>query len=472
MSVDSTDLEPFEQIANGSITIFVSDPSAEADRLSTALRGRGYTVIDVPLSLLLARVAVQTPSLILLDIDAEGALDVASRLRDIPGAQGIDVLFLGDLGRTLSGPNDALRQEGSGFLGRPVDVSALIRKVDALVGARKSDELEPAEPPSMRAAASIVDRVSPNSARISRRTPPPQPWPERPSSIAAPEDLLEPSFNSGEPAGSRLPLPALSPEIERLLQGAEERSAHELGPTSSPAPEPPTPDEEVDAVLPAEVLAALDEPLDESDDDLESDSGLSTGALRKGGTAVLGVSTSSGSQAGEPGGSRSNASRRSHTAVREPPTGDPRFVSPSAYAAADSGNPKEKETPRPPRRGAAGASPAGMAPPARDSRVAPPARDSRTVPPAPPAPPAPPVPLAAVPSPASALESQLSSLPPPRFLSLIAGSREGPPPAPRVHHKGAPRAGVRPPRRRHRLTCFPRRPFPRPTGPASMGAPA
>ena len=57
------------------------------------MRGRGYTVIDVPLSLLVARVAVQTPALILLDIDADGALDVAARLREIPGAQSIDILF-------------------------------------------------------------------------------------------------------------------------------------------------------------------------------------------------------------------------------------------------------------------------------------------------------------------------------------------------------------------------------------------
>src|SRR5215471_10372483 len=96
------DLEESDNPPEGPATIFVSDPSAEADRLSTALRGKGYTVIDVPLSLLVARVAVQTPSLILLDVDADGALDEVARLRAIPGGEGIDILFLGDAGGALS----------------------------------------------------------------------------------------------------------------------------------------------------------------------------------------------------------------------------------------------------------------------------------------------------------------------------------------------------------------------------------
>src|SRR6185436_8957307 len=218
--------------------IFVSDPSAEADRLSTALRGRGYTVIDVPLSLLVARVAVQTPSLILLDIDAEGALDVASRLREIPGAQGIDILFLGDEGKTLDGPNDALRQEGSGFLERPVDVQALLRKVDTLVGAR-GREVSSRNPAAL---SGRLDRPTPSSGR-GPRTPLPEAWSERPAPIPSADDGLGAAFGAVAPSGAKLPLPALSPEIERLLQGAEDRSVLELGPQSQslPASEPPSP---------------------------------------------------------------------------------------------------------------------------------------------------------------------------------------------------------------------------------------
>ena len=38
-------------------TIFVSDPSAEAERVAQQLRASGFGVVDVPLSMLAARVA-------------------------------------------------------------------------------------------------------------------------------------------------------------------------------------------------------------------------------------------------------------------------------------------------------------------------------------------------------------------------------------------------------------------------------
>ena len=290
MSVYPPDLDPSEQQGETPTTIFVSDPSAEADRLSAALHGEGYSVIDVPLSLLVARVAVQTPSLILLDIDADGALDVVTRLRELPGAQGIDILFLGDAGRTLSDSSDALRQEGSGFLARPVDVQALLRKIATLVGAKRDGEDPASSGSSIRPGG---ERSIPPPGR-GQRSPLPQTWSDSASLVPGADDALEPSYGAPASGPPRLPLPALSSEIERLLQRAEERSVQDIGPGSLiPAMEPPSPDQEVDAVLPSEVLAALDEPLDEMDDDLESDSGLGTSVPRR----VMGtpeVVTSSG----------------------------------------------------------------------------------------------------------------------------------------------------------------------------------
>jgi hypothetical protein len=356
---DPQELDPSDHPVEGSATIFVSDPSAEADRLSTALRGRGYTVIDVPLSLLVARVAVQTPSLILLDIDAEGALDVASRLREIPGAQGIDILFLGEEGRTLAGPSDALRQEGSGFLERPVDVQALLRKVDTLVGARGKEGI------SLRNPSARMDRT-PSSGRGGPRTPLPQSWSERPGPIPGPDDGLGGAFGGGASSAAKLPLPALSPEIEKLLQSAEDRSVQELGADSQPPlplSEPPSPDEEVDAVLPAEVLAALDEPLDENDEDLQSDSGLSTGVPKKVTTGAPDVVTSSGTSHGTSGGDHPTGAppKRPITVSRQ---GDDNSQPPPfSHPPADMGDPKEMETPRPPRRSAASAAPPPPVPP-------------------------------------------------------------------------------------------------------------
>ena len=102
--------------------IFVADASAEAERVARALRAEGYVVVDVPTALLSARVAVQKPALVLLDVDAEGALDVLARIRETPGGQSIDVVFVGDAGRTVADLGAALAAGGSGFFTRPVDV--------------------------------------------------------------------------------------------------------------------------------------------------------------------------------------------------------------------------------------------------------------------------------------------------------------------------------------------------------------
>src|ERR1700722_13636991 len=91
------------------VTVFVSDPSAEAERIAQALRGSGYLVVDVPLSMLVARVAVQRPKLILVDADADGAVDAVARVRELSETDAIDVGFLGK-----SGEGDGLADEGGG----------------------------------------------------------------------------------------------------------------------------------------------------------------------------------------------------------------------------------------------------------------------------------------------------------------------------------------------------------------------
>ena len=78
-----------------------------------------------------------------------------------------------------------------------------------------------------------------------------------------------PSEPPGSDPGLPSRLPALGPpvsaELQELLSEAERR-VHLI---PSEGPEPPTPEEEIEAVLPAELLAALDEPLDEEDDEDE-----------------------------------------------------------------------------------------------------------------------------------------------------------------------------------------------------------
>jgi hypothetical protein len=265
--------------------IFVSDPSAEADRLSTALRARGYTVIDVPLSMLVARVMAQRPDVIVLDIDADGALETATQVRAIPGAARIDILFLGEAGRTLSESSDALRQDGSGFFVRPVDVHALLRKVETVVGARSESGRPTAGGfSSLLGTASPVDALHPQGSGASAEglAGLPDAASQRNDAYRRPVSQLpgiDIPLDSAANSSLRERFPSISPEVQQLLHGAEERSEHEVGPPSQPpqAPATPSPDEEVETVLPAELLASLDEPLDDEEDISESDSGVSTG---------------------------------------------------------------------------------------------------------------------------------------------------------------------------------------------------
>jgi DNA ligase (NAD+) len=71
----TNDLQNSESSLPMTVTVFVSDPTAEAERVSEALRAAGFQVIDVPLSMLVARVAVQRPHVVIVDADAEGALE-------------------------------------------------------------------------------------------------------------------------------------------------------------------------------------------------------------------------------------------------------------------------------------------------------------------------------------------------------------------------------------------------------------
>jgi hypothetical protein len=270
--------------------VFMTDPSAEAERAAQALRASGYVVFDVPLALLPSRVAVQRPDVVVVDAEGEGLREVVARLRALPGGQGIELLFLGALGAEA----DDLQIEASGVFGRPVDISYIVRKIQALVPLDLppfDEHLTP--PPSL--SASLPQRLP--------TLPPPAALPWVPASSergggASPTRWLSggvpsrPPRSSGHHTTSRPPVagggrttsrppsslnspaspwaapqdaltdprpplgPRLSDELRRLLDEAGER-LDESGFESVPGPE-----EEVDAVLPRELLEALDEPLE------------------------------------------------------------------------------------------------------------------------------------------------------------------------------------------------------------------
>lgn len=354
--------------SSGPPLIFVSDASAEAERLTKALRERGYLVVDVPLSMLVNRVAVQRPALILCDVDADAALETTHRLRDVPGGSGVDLIFLGESGRTLNEMADAVIHESSGIFIRPVDTYALLRKVEALIGPPPvqiissrppgSRNETPSSPPLSAPPLSpphshrplITPSVPPPSTPdvlldrrsfVPRGSNPPSSEREARSFNQGDVALVEPSYavpSSRPPASSQHPdsgMPSLpppvplgvsldaeslessepaiahagmSPDLESLLARAEQRvSQTNNGSAASTSSPPPrlTPEEEVDAVLPPDVLAALDDPLDE-EGDLDDESSV-------------GSRVSQGTRTGSEGG-RDGTSAKEGTNAKEPST--------------------------------------------------------------------------------------------------------------------------------------------------------
>jgi CheY-like chemotaxis protein len=337
--------------------IFVSDASAEAGRLTSALRERGFVVIDVPLALLVGRVAVQKPALILCDVDAPGALEQVRRLRDVPGGGSIDILFFGAQPAEAGALAEELSHEASGYFVRPVDTFQLLRKVEALVGAPSSPgrrampapssrpppalprapsspevAAEVATPPEGRAAGGLPSTTPPkarapsslpagstSSLPPSRSSAPPARLSSLPAepSLPAPIPLgfgAEPTAR-GSPLARQIPQSEISPELENILARAEQRVGSLEGSTRAPASLRLTPEAEVDAVLPADVLAALDEPLDIEDDE-EGEPGTGDGSTGGSGSARTGFGTHVGATGAGLSGAGATSAGNVGTGVR------------------------------------------------------------------------------------------------------------------------------------------------------------
>ncbi len=241
-------------------TVFISDPSVEAERVTQALRSAEFHVVDVPLAMLVARVAVQRPRVVILDADAEGALDAVARMRELPDAEGIDVLFCGRPGAALASAEDALAHEGSGFFPRPVAVATLVKKVESLAsGSAAQEPIPPAEVSSKAVSQPPPALVVPKPSSH----PPPRPSsrpPARPSSRPPSHPPSRPPPSRPPPPSQRVAQSMVSRELAELLSRAEEVVADQALPADAVVP---SPEEEIQQVLPEEVLAALDAPLED-----------------------------------------------------------------------------------------------------------------------------------------------------------------------------------------------------------------
>jgi hypothetical protein len=323
--VDPNEPKSGPESATGSqdgAVIFMSDASAEADRLSAALRARGYAVVDVPLGLLAGRAAVQRPAAVICDADAPGTLETVRRMQAAAGGRSIEVVLVGEASGSSAPGRTELEAESSGLFTRPVSYDDLVAKVEQIIGpgsARGSSPL--GRPPVLVAAARRPYRYE--GHRLGARSPlsgaPPPPSsgqmpPSSPPHSGRPS-TVPPGLTSR--SGSVVPQPMgvvpharLSPELEQLLGRAEQR-VRQASPASVIA-ERLSPEAEVEAVLPAELLAALDEPLEVEDEDGE-DSAVGThggGGSEAGGKGATRGTTSDGG-AGTAAGGRS---RRETTA--------------------------------------------------------------------------------------------------------------------------------------------------------------
>lgn len=308
--------------------IFVSDASAEAERLTVALRSRGYPTIDVPLGLLQNRVAVQRPDLILCDADASDALETLQALRERAGSDALPVVLLGDANGALE--RGELTELAQASFTRPVEVYTLLRKVEALIGAPPEDAgpgplVTTSRAPVLVAAArkpyryegARSDDAPPSDAALAPASRPSMPSSLPPDQIEARPASVSASADSAEPRSSEM-----SPALSNLLAEAEQRMAREK--LSDQVTPRLSPEAELDALLPSDVLASLDEPLDDDDDlDLELGHGTRSGSEDEG--------TSPGSRTGEPTpGSKTGGMNGERRSSAPPPGSDTRGGAPSA----------------------------------------------------------------------------------------------------------------------------------------------
>lgn len=356
----------------GSPIVFVTDASAEAERIADTLRVAGYIVADVPRAMLASRVAAQHPNVVLVDIDADAILEDLARIRRLPGSGAIDFVYLGSGIGPVRNADEALSADGAAFFLRPVDIGGLVRKIDALTGGPVPRPLlrPSTPPPSIPAGRNREvgsDRPSqPSLPAPGHRTPGP-PLPMSTTSLA---DFVDPP-RAVDPLRAPAPFGSVSRELQQLLADAEYRA--EVASSSSAEIPLPSPEEELEAVLPADVLALLDEPLEGDEDDAHHEGGrhheTSAGReVREG----HGRPTTSGGSSRQPttgSGSGTGASTGGRAITGAPP-------SLAAKRTQELGTLERYERPEPP--------PASM-------RTEPPARPSSWLPPPTATPAAPPV---------------------------------------------------------------------------------
>lgn len=251
--------------------------------------------------LLAARVEAQHPNLIVCDGEAAKLVDALRRMRDGPWGKQVEVLLLGgdsvQLAETLTGLVSDL--PGRQFV-RPIDVYSILQCVEDRVGSPVNRPaltagVSMAALPRLRQPASISVHDSGHPKSLSPfpqprstgpapsfRIPPPSLVSQSETAIpgrARPSRPVPADEAGSQPVTPQFPVARVSRELEHLLESADHKLgpvAHSLQPTTQPV-EHLSPEAELDAILPPDVLAALDEPLELDDGEEISNSGTRPG---------------------------------------------------------------------------------------------------------------------------------------------------------------------------------------------------
>ncbi|WP_199693837.1 hypothetical protein, partial [Sorangium cellulosum] len=227
--------------------VLLADASAEGAAIGAALRGRGFEVIAAPLADIEARLAIDAPRVVIVDIDEPGSIEALERLYQRPGGVAASVLLVGDPVRSAELDPQLFGQ----VFERPVDIAELAAHVSAV-----------AEPGRFRGehAAAVAHLQAGYPGPIDNEVP------SNPD-FASELDPLDvgsvlPPPEDGDAIGPRLMPARISPELEEILVAAEQRVTAKARPSSIPAAE-----EDVDLMLSPELLSALDEPLDADEEE-------------------------------------------------------------------------------------------------------------------------------------------------------------------------------------------------------------
>lgn len=231
-------------------TVLVTDASAEGETIASALRERGFHVVDLPIALLEGRIALERPRVVVVDVDEPGALAAVARLRERTG--GIDLALIG-VGDPVRGA-EIVRGPVDHVFERPVD----LRRLMDVIG-------------NLASPVASMRGTTPPPSYAPRPTTPPLRESEHPPSGSGGLDAMLDDFGIADDGLGPLPIGApvpLSPELDAILIAAEQKVA-ELDARTSSAPQSDEAPGDDGGLLPADLLAALDEPLGPGDDGAE-----------------------------------------------------------------------------------------------------------------------------------------------------------------------------------------------------------